>query len=94
MLFEIIKPWPSLLLFRATGAEAFVVATLAMFWLFSMHSLLVSFEIVDGCEAYEACTVGYLTYVDSLMSCFMLSERAVRILYVQQDRIGTYFSSD
>jgi hypothetical protein len=74
MLLEIIKSWPLLVMLWATIPETLVLLTMAMFWLDLVNTLLMSLEIVDGCEALRSCTALFSTYVLSVVPSCMLSK--------------------
>jgi len=74
VLFEVVEPRPFLLPLFTGGRKAFVHPALTMRWLHLMNSLLVSFEIVDGCKSLcRSCTVRLIANVFSLMSSSVLS---------------------
>ena len=54
MLLEIIKSRPFLVTLWAAIPETLVLLTIAMFWLDLVNTLLMSLEIVDGCEAIRS----------------------------------------
>ena len=54
MLLEIIKSRPFLVTLWAAIPETLVLLTIAMFWLDLVNTLLMSLEIVDGCEALSS----------------------------------------
>ena len=72
MLLEIIKSRPLLVTLWATLPETLVLPTMAMFWLDPMNALLMSLEIVDGCEALRSCTSLFSTYVLFVVPSCML----------------------
>jgi hypothetical protein len=54
MLLEIIKSRPLLITLWAALPETLVLPAMAMFWLDLVNTLLMSLEIVDGCEALRS----------------------------------------
>jgi hypothetical protein len=54
MLLEIIKSRPLLVTLWAALPETLVLLAMAMFWLDLVNTLLMSLEIVDGCEALRS----------------------------------------
>jgi hypothetical protein len=74
MLLEIIKSRPLLVTPWATLPETLVLLTMAMFWLDLVNTLLMSLEIVDGCEALRSCASWFSTYVHFVVPSCMLSK--------------------
>ena len=74
MLLEIIKSRPLLVTLWAALPETLVLLTMAMFWLDLVNTLLMSLEIVDGCEALRSRTPWFPTYVLFIVPSCMLSK--------------------
>jgi hypothetical protein len=78
MLLEVIKSRPLLVTLWAAIPETLVLLTMAMFWLDLVNTLLMSLEIVDGCEALRSCTSLFSTYVRFVMTSFVSPDTFVR----------------
>src|SRR5271156_6122741 len=74
MLLEIIKSRPLLVMLWAALPETLILPTMAMFWLDLVNTLLMSLEIVDGCEALRSLTPWVSTYVLFVVPSCMLSK--------------------
>ena len=74
MLLEIIKSRPLFVMLWAALPETLVLLTMAMFWLDLVNSLLMSLEVIDGCEALRSWTSLFSTYVFFVVPSCMLSK--------------------
>lgn len=73
MLLEVIESRPLFLVLWATLSEALKLLTLAMFWLNLVNTLLMSFKVVDGCEALRPWTTMFHAYMLFVVSSCMFS---------------------
>jgi hypothetical protein len=74
MLLEVIESRPILFGPWAAIPETLVFLALAMCCLYFVNTLLMSREIVDGCEALRSCTSLFSTYVLFVVPSCMLSK--------------------
>jgi len=94
MLLEIIKSRPLLVMLWATIPKTLVLLTMAMFWLDIVNTLLMSLEIVDGCEALCSRTSLFSTYVFLVVPSCMLSKDNGQQCSLPAGLGKTYLKSD
>lgn len=83
VLLEIVESRPLFVVLWATLSKTFVLPALAMFWLYLVNALLMSLEIIDGCEALGSCTIRFSTHMFLVVASCMFSNMTVNELCYQ-----------